>query len=221
MPNRRNVLYLLMIFSLLTGLFTGRQQLFNLVYLIACLLVLSLLWTRLSLRGVALRRSTRSRRSQVGAHLPRIIQHSQAGILPKLWLEVVDHSTLPGHQASQVVPSLIGGREYSWDVETVCQARGEYQLGPMTVISSDPLWFFRSPRRIGAVERLVVYPLTVDVKQMSLPVGYLSGGDAQRRLTHQITTNASSIRDYVPGDTMNRIHWRSTARAGSLMGQGV
>ena len=45
----------------------------------------------------------------------------------------------------------------------------------------------------------------------------MSGGDAQRQLTHQITTNASSIRDYVPGDSINRIHWRSTARTGDIM----
>ena len=59
--------------------------------------------------------------------------------------------------------------------------------------------------------------MTVDLNKVFPPIGFLSGGDAQRRLTHQITTNASSIRDYVPGDTINRIHWRTTAKTGSLM----
>ena len=59
--------------------------------------------------------------------------------------------------------------------------------------------------------------MTVELDRVVLPVGHLSGGDAQRRLTHQITTNASSIRDYVSGDSMNRIHWRSTARTGNIM----
>ena len=57
----------------------------------------------------------------------------------------------------------------------------------------------------------------MNLNRVILPVGFLSGGDAQRQLTHQITTNASSIRDYVPGDSINRIHWRSTARTGNIM----
>lgn len=217
MPNRRNALYILAIFSLLIGLFTGRADLFNISYLIAAMMFLSLLWTWLSLRGIALRRATRTRRSQVG----RVFQESfgvrKTGILPKLWLEIRDHSTLPGHFASHVVPTLVGNREYTWDVETVCAVRGEFQLGPMTVVSGDPFGLFHSPRRIGETERLIVYPMTLEINRVILPVGFLSGGDAQRQLTHQITTNASSIRDYVSGDSMNRIHWRSTARTGNIM----
>lgn len=217
MPNRRNILYILMIISLLTGLFTGNSQLFNLTYLIAAVLALSFLWTWFSLRGIALQRTTRTRRSQVGRMFQESFSVRKTGILPKLWLEVRDHSSLPGHHASHVVPSLIGGRVYQWEVETRCVARGEFQLGPLTVISSDPFGFFRSPRRVSATETLIVYPLTVDLKKVVLPIGFLTGGDAQRRLTHEITTNASSIRDYVAGDSMNRIHWRSTARTGNIM----
>ncbi len=217
MPSRRNALYLLAIFSLLIGLFTGRSDLFNISYLIAAMMFLSLLWTWLSLRGIALRRATRTRRSQVG----RVFQESfgvrKTGVLPKLWLEIRDHSTLPGHFAGHVVPALVGNREYTWDAETLCAVRGEFQLGPMTVVSGDPFGLFQSPRRIGATDRLIVYPMTLEINRVILPVGFLSGGDAQRQLTHQITTNASSIRDYVSGDSMNRIHWRSTARTGNIM----
>ena len=87
----------------------------------------------------------------------------------------------------------------------------------MTVVSGDPFGLFHSPRRIGATDRLIVYPMTVELNRVILPMGFLSGGDAQRQLTHEITTNASSIRDYVSGDSMNRIHWRSTARTGNIM----
>ena len=206
-----------MIISLLTGLFTGNSQLFQMTYLIAAVLLLSLLWTWLTLRGVALQRTTRTRRSQVGRMFHESFSVRKTGILPKLWLEIHDHSDLPGHQASQVVPSLIGSNEYQWDVETLCVVRGEFQLGPLTVISSDPFGFIRAPRRVSATENLIVYPMTVDLNKVVLPIGFLSGGDAQRQLTHEITTNASSIRDYVAGDSMNRIHWRSTARTGNIM----
>ncbi len=215
--NRRRALYLLAGLSLASALFTGRAALFIIAWLIVALLLLSRLWTSLSLRGIALRRRTRTRRSQVGHIFRESFSLRNIGILPKLWLEIHDHSTLPGHRASQVVPSLLGKREYSWEVKTRCIARGEFLLGPMTVVSSDPFGLFESPRRLGATERLIVYPMMVEIRRVQLPVGYLSGGDTQRQLTHQITTNASSVREYVPGDSMNRIHWRSTARMGELM----
>ena len=217
MPGRRKVLYLLTILSLLAGLFTGRPQLFNIAYVIAAIMALSLLWTWQSLRGISLRRTTRSRRSQVGRVFAESFAVSKRGPLPKLWLEIRDHSTLPGHRASHIVPSLLGSKDYRWQVETVCAARGEFQLGPLTVVCGDPFGLFRWPRRLGATDKLLVYPMTVELDRVILPVGFLSGGDAQRQLTHQVTTNASSIREYVPGDSINRIHWRSTARTGHIM----
>ncbi len=38
-----------------------------------------------------------------------------------------------------------------------------------------------------------------------------------RRRTHHVTTNVAGVRDYVPGDSFNRIHWLSTARTGRLI----
>ena len=48
-------------------------------------------------------------------------------------------------------------------------------------------------------------------------MGILPGGDALRRRTHYVTTNASGVRDYAPGDSYSRIHWRSTARRDRLI----
>jgi uncharacterized protein (DUF58 family) len=48
-------------------------------------------------------------------------------------------------------------------------------------------------------------------------VGEQTGGEMMHRRTHYVTTNVSGIRNYVPGDSFNRIHWASTARTGQLM----
>jgi uncharacterized protein (DUF58 family) len=48
-------------------------------------------------------------------------------------------------------------------------------------------------------------------------LGQLPGGDAVRGRTHYITTNVAGVRDYAPGDSFSRIHWRSTARRGRLI----
>jgi uncharacterized protein (DUF58 family) len=79
------------------------------------------------------------------------------------------------------------------------------------------LGLFQLKRALKPTSNIVVYPITVDVPSFQLPIGLLPGGDALRRRTHYITTNASGVRDYVPGDSFNRIHWRSTARRDRLI----
>jgi uncharacterized protein (DUF58 family) len=217
MQNRRNAVYALLILCLLAGLFTGRSFFFNLSYLLGALLLLSLIWAWLSVRWITISRKTRARRAQVGKNLDEVFIIRNRSILPKLWLEVRDHSNLPGHRASHVVPALAGRGSYRWYVETPCLVRGEFQLGPMTIISGDPFGFFLSPRRVDATSRVIVYPATVPITYVQLPIGQISGGDAQRQRAHFITTNAAGVRDYVPGDSFNRIHWGSTARKDRLI----
>lgn len=217
MQNRRNAVYVLLILTLITGLFTGRAFFFNLAYLFFGLLIISFLWSWLSVRWITIGRRTRARRAQVGRNLDEVFEVRNHTLLPKLWLEVRDHSDLPGHRASHVVPPLgIRGR-YRWYVETPCLARGEFRLGPLTLVSGDPFGLFLSPRRIGATSSVIVYPATVELEYFELPVGTLSGGEARRRRAHFITTNAAGVREYAPGDSFNRIHWASTARKDQMM----
>ena len=99
MQNRRNAVYVLLILTLVTGLFTGRAFFFNLAYLFFGLLFISFLWSWLSVRWITIGRRTRARRAQVGRNLDEVFEVRNHALLPKLWLEVRDHSDLPGHRA--------------------------------------------------------------------------------------------------------------------------
>ena len=217
MTSRRNIVYILISACLLAGIFTGRAFLFNLAYVFGLLLVISFLWAWLSVRWITLGRKTRARRAQVGRNLNEVFVVRNRSFLPKLWLEVRDHSDLPNHRASHVVPALNPRSNYRWNVQTPCIARGEFQLGPITLSSGDPFGLFLSTRKIDATSRVIVYPATPHIDKFELPLGLISGGEAQRRRSHYVTTNASGIRDYVPGDSFNRIHWRSSARKDQLI----
>jgi len=52
---------------------------------------------------------------------------------------------------------------------------------------------------------------------IALFTGGLPGKGRSSRRTLQTTTNATTIRDYFPGDAHNRIHWRSSAHYSKLM----
>lgn len=217
LQHRRTTVIFLALASLLGGLLTGRELLFTLSYLLGLLLIFSFVWAWLNISRVHLSRVTRTRRTQVGRPLEERFTVRNTSIMPKLWLEVRDHSSLPSHFSSQVVTSLGRNKTYSWRVNTLCRERGRYQLGPIQLRSSDPFGLFPMQRDLTPTTNVVIYPLTFDIHQFALPVGLLPGGDALRRRTHYVTTNASGVRDYAPGDSFSRIHWRSTARRNRLI----
>lgn len=212
---RRNAIYLVIIVCLLAGLVTGQDLFFNVAYLFIGLLLFAFVWARTGTSWLHLTRRTQPRRAQVGHYLRERFTLRNGGLLPKLWLEIYDASELPGHRASHVVSSL--RRSSTWSVRTLCLQRGVFRLGPVRVVAGDPFGLFQTERKIDAVTQLIVFPATVSLPAFGLPAGALPGGDAVRRRTHLVTTNAAGVRDYYPGDSFNRIHWLSTARRDRLM----
>jgi len=214
------IVFLLWLVSLILALAVRPPQrdiFFTLTYLFGGLLVFSFLWAWLNLHWTRITRQTRSRRSQVGKYAEERFVVENTGPLPKLWLELRDHSELPGHLVSRVINSLPAHRQRSWAIKTTCYRRGRFMLGPITLYSGDPFGLFLLKRDIPLASHIVVYPPTFAIPGFSPRIGQVSGGDALRRRTHYVTTNVAGVRDYVPGDSFNRIHWPSTARTGRLI----
>lgn len=197
---------------------SGRELTFNLAYLLTAVLLLSYGWAKLSLRGIGVRRLTRTQRSQVGQFAEEQFEITNRSRWPKLWLELEDHSTLPWHVgASRVVSSLLRNGTQRWQVKTLCTQRGRFRLGPITLHTGDPLGLFAEEQELERTSFLTVYPLTVEINSFEPSVSDLSGGEARHRRTQQITSNVHTVRDYVHGDSLNRIHWPSSVRTQRLM----
>lgn len=216
---RSRFVLLLCVLVAVAAILTRNDILYNLWYLLMALLVLSFLWAWVGIRWVRVERQTRTTRSQVGKWLEERLVVTNTGILPKVWLEVRDHSTLPEHQVSRVISPLPGTKSYAKTVRTRCVQRGRFALGPITLASGDPFGLFRMSRDLEdpPPATLIVYPAMVDVPTFAPLIGFLPGGDTMRRRTSFVTTNVSGVREYAPGDSFNRIHWPTTARTGRLM----
>ncbi len=211
------VIFLLWGVVLLAALHTGRDLYYHLTYVLSATIALSFLWTWGSIHWVRLERQTRGRRSQVGKVTEERFTVYNTGFFPKLWLEVRDHSDLPGHYAGRVVSTLGPFRRRGWTVKTTCRRRGRFTLGPITLSSGDPFGLFKMQRHLSRTFTMIVYPATIELPALAQPLGQLPGGGAMRRRTHYVTTNVAGVREYAPGDSFNRIHWPSTARTGRLI----
>jgi len=87
---------------------------------------------------------------------------------------------------------------------------------PVELARRDPFELFRTSRRFGSVERVWVYPRVLPLR--SLPTGHtqhLDGPSSETSPHGTITFHR--LRDYVPGDDLRLVHWRSSARAGHLI----
>jgi uncharacterized protein (DUF58 family) len=215
----RRAMALLLVFLVLSSLaaYTARALLFNLAYVVGLTLTLSFIWALSNILWVRIDRDTVTRRTQVGEHVEERFVVRNTGLLPKLWLEVRDQSELPGHRAGQVLSGIPPRHERGWVTRTLCRKRGRYRLGPISLAAGDPFGLFRFRRRFPEIRHLVVLPATFELPRLQIPAGRLTGGDALHRRTHYVTPSAAGIRDYVPGDSYNRIHWPSTARRGRLI----
>jgi uncharacterized protein (DUF58 family) len=200
----------------ISALTIGLQLLYYLSYVLFGVLVAAFLWSRLNRSGLEVRRQIRPPQAQVGQYIQETIEVRNLTPLRKLWLEVRDRSTLPGHRISAVV-SLPGNSARRWQVRTRCIRRGLYRMGPTIIYTGDPFGLFQSTRVFEASTELLVYPPTVPLESFGLPPTDLPGGSSTQRRAFQSTPNAAGIRDYLPGDPMNKIHWPVSARMQKLM----
>lgn len=209
---------LLFVTAIVVGLaLTNQVRALNvLAYTLVAVLLISAFWSRFTVRKLNVKRDLHEFRVQAGQVVEERITIENESTLPRLWLQVLDHSDLPNHQASRVVDLGPKGSR-SWLVRTTCKRRGEYFLGPTTLVGADPLGLFHSSRIIGQTQRVIIYPPTEPLAGFSLPIANQYGGAMRRMGYWQTTPHASEVREYAPGDPLNRIHWPSTARTGKFM----
>ncbi len=80
----------------------------------------------------------------------------------------------------------------------------------------DAFELFRRSRKHARPERIWVYPRILDFR--TLPTGqtrHLEGPSSDTSPQGNITFHR--LREYVPGDDLRLVHWRSSARAGTLL----
>src|SRR5919109_180531 len=195
---------------------SGWRVLYLLTYVLLTLFILSWFWSRYSLRKMVFRRTASVGRVQVGELFDERLMLDNVSVLPKLWVQIVDGSTLPGHRAGYVA-SMGGRKRAMWRARTSCKQRGRFQLGPVTAISGDPFGLFRRRLFLSPSREILVLPRVLPITSFALFTGGLPGRGRISRRALQTTTNATTIRDYVAGDAFNRIHWRSSAHYNKLM----
>lgn len=94
--------------------------------------------------------------------------------------------------------------------------RGELTVGPLAIVKRDPFGMWQGRRPVGDELTLLVHPRIHQLDpRPSGRARHVEGPVSDSAPRGTLTFH--SLREYVAGDDVRRIHWRSSARTGTLM----
>lgn len=124
-----------------------------------------------------------------------------------------------GTQSSATVPvpllRLRRGKETDVSYPVPTTRRGVVHVGPLQITRRDPLGLVSFTRGHGETSQIWVYPKAHLIQ--AVPAGISRSLDGRLdRVPHGAIT-FDTLREYVIGDELRHVHWRTSARVGELM----
>jgi uncharacterized protein (DUF58 family) len=107
------------------------------------------------------------------------------------------------------------GRDTTVDYPVPTHRRGIVAVGPLRVTRGDPLGLLALQRAYGGISEVWVHPRIHQLR--AVPAGMARNLDGRIDKVPQGTITFDSLREYVIGDELRRVHWRSSAKVGELM----
>lgn len=121
-----------------------------------------------------------------------------------------------GGATSTTVPALPVGGGVDLVLPVPTQRRAVLTIGPVRAVRQDPLGAIRREVEWPLAEKVFVHPRTVRTDgALAGFIRDLDGEESTVRAADDLSFH--SLREYVPGDDRRHIHWKKTARAGSLL----
>ena len=114
------------------------------------------------------------------------------------------------------LPALAPGQNHEIRLKLEARSRGVIDLGPVTMEAGDPLGLIRRRRILAGARKLYIHPRTVALPPLEAGLERDLEGDPGPGIVDD-DLEFHALRPYAPGDDMKRVHWLSTARAGTLM----
>ncbi len=172
--------------------------------------LLSIVWTRSNMRGV--RASiVAAEPAPAGAGLPVRAQIEAPGTRFQVTVEL----QLTRDKIAVAQADIVRGATRV-TVRLPALPRGVYSLEKAQVASTYPLGLLKVRRSVEASDELIVYPTPAELAIAR------SGGEVLADLLGESVAGAgdlqpSGLRDHNDGDELRSVHWRATARRGSLV----
>lgn len=199
----------------------------------------SQLWSRVCLTRVTCKRQASESRLFPGDSLDLRTRLENRKLLPLPWIEVEERfpsgleidsglhggglgsggggdDPVRGESGSVRSAAVSWYSAVSWTKHARAVRRGYYPLPPLRISSGDIFGLCRRTQESAPGEPILVYPALRDPSDPSLPSLDPVGDSTSLNRAFEDPSRTLGIRDYSPGDSLRRIHWKATARRAEL-----
>ena len=189
-----------------------------LVFLIGLLGVwlFAIIWVLALQRGLSIERKVHLPWAQVGDSVPEEIILRNKSWLPTLWVEIIDESeSLP--DPVRLVTDVEAHTSRRRHPIHQFKRRGLYNLGPTRLQTGDPFGIYSLTLRDSQSNSILITPPQLALPWLHIAPGSRAGDRQLRRQALEREISDTGVREYAPGDSLRRIHWRASAHFDNLV----
>tara|TARA_B100001964_G_scaffold245167_1_gene330409 strand:+ start:7849 stop:9141 length:1293 start_codon:yes stop_codon:yes gene_type:complete len=210
------LIMVLLIITVITALATGFELFFRLAYIIIIVSLVSLISVYLNIRKIEVSIDRRNHLLSVGEQIDKRISIRNLSVIPKTLILATDITTIPEYTSSFALGLTAKGYR-SWRSTDYARQRGVFEMGPIEISTTDLLGIYKASTRHGEIDKIMVYPKIYDLRNFNIGTSQITNEGTSRKKSNILSPHASSVREYAYGDSLSRVHWKTTARANRLM----
>jgi uncharacterized protein (DUF58 family) len=198
--------------------------------LLLALATVTRLWSFLALHAVRCVLEFPDDRAFPDDEVDLVLRVQSRGPIPIPWLEVdftvprgLYATPEPGigvlsgdGRALHLLVTLMPLRTVERRIRVRCRQRGVFDVGAVSLLVADPLRLYPRRREEQTNAKLLVYPRVVPLEQIGLKAGLPMGDIRAPAIVLPDPVRPVGVRDYRPGDSPRQIHWKASARRGSI-----
>lgn len=189
----------------------------TLIYLMVGAFALGAWWSRRVLKQIEAQREIDSH-AFLGETIKISLKVHNNGLFPAAWVAL--HDSLPlalgGIKPFQRVAGFGVREESRFEYTLEARKRGYYTVGPLTISTGDLFGVGERVQKEIPTQFITVYPKIVPLANVKIPSRSPQGTMRHHQPLFEDPTRVFGKRDYVAGDSLRRVDWKSTAMTGRL-----
>jgi uncharacterized protein (DUF58 family) len=192
----------------------GSKPLYPVATGLLLVVALAWAWVRLANRPFRVRRGWGDTEHVEGDDVPVVVELDASGSVPPAAATLVERVGRLGEQRHGLRRN---GRRLSVRYVLAQLPRGRYAFDDVRIEIADPFALESVAVSLPAPGALLVYPRLVRLDRLFSETGMHSHDGRRLLLRRHSGFELHGVREYEQGESLRRVHWRSTARRGQLM----
>jgi hypothetical protein len=136
--------------------------------------------------------------------------------IPWIFIEDLTPPGFPRIGENTQLAVLMPGQVLTLNYRLQCPQRGYHRIGPLVLESGDVFGLQKRFRTGERQDYISVLPTVAYIETFNISARRPQGPVRISNRIYEDPTRINSIREYSPGDPLNKIHWKASARMGKL-----